>query len=73
LFSPIQIDQAPTGIHIRKVTIKNKNTGSLYQDLSTHLVPPPWNVFVKRAFKKSVGEHYKGELIVGEDYMHLEL
>ena len=39
----------------------------------THLVPPPRNFIVTRAFKKSVGQHYKGELIVGEDQMHLEL
>ena len=39
----------------------------------THLVPPPRFFFVKRAFKKGVGEFYKGELIVGEDRMHLEL
>jgi ribonuclease Z len=39
----------------------------------THLVPPPRNFIVTRAFKNSVGEHYKGELIVGEDHMHLEL
>jgi ribonuclease Z len=39
----------------------------------THLVPPPRNFLVKRAFKNSVGEFYKGELIIGEDHMHLEL
>jgi ribonuclease Z len=39
----------------------------------THLVPPPRNFFIKRTFKKGVGEFYKGELIVGEDRMHLEL
>jgi ribonuclease Z len=39
----------------------------------THLVPPPRNFIVTRAFKKSVGEFYKGELLVGEDHMHLEL
>jgi ribonuclease Z len=39
----------------------------------THLVPPPRNFIVTRAFKKSVAEFYKGDLIVGEDLMHLEL
>ena len=39
----------------------------------THLVPPPRNFVVTRTFKKSVGEFYKGELIVGEDHMHMEL
>ena len=39
----------------------------------THLVPPPRYFFMRRAFKKSVSEFYKGELILGEDYMHLEI
>ena len=39
----------------------------------THLVPPPRNFLIKRTFKKGVGEFYKGELIVGEGRMHLEL
>jgi hypothetical protein len=39
----------------------------------THLVPPPRNFLIKRGFKKGVGKFYKGELIVGEDRMHLEL
>jgi len=39
----------------------------------THLVPPPRNFLIRRTFEKGVGEFYKGELIVGEDSMHLEL
>jgi ribonuclease Z len=39
----------------------------------THLVPPPRNFVVTRAIKNSVGQFYKGELIVGEDHMHMEL
>lgn len=39
----------------------------------THLVPPPRNVLLKRSFEKSVGEFYKGDIIVGKDCMHLEL
>jgi len=39
----------------------------------THLVPPPRNFYLKRAFRKNVGEFYNGEIIVGEDRMHLEL
>jgi len=39
----------------------------------THLVPPPRNFCLKRALRKNVGEFYKGELILGEDRMHLEL
>ena len=39
----------------------------------THLVPPVRNFLIKRTFEKGVGEFYKGELIVGEDRMHLEL
>jgi ribonuclease Z len=39
----------------------------------THLVPPPRFFPVKRAFKKSAGEYYKGSLIMGEDGMRLEL
>jgi len=39
----------------------------------THLVPAPRNFLMKRDFRNGVAQFYKGELIIGEDRMHLEL
>ncbi len=39
----------------------------------THLVPSPSNSAIREAFESGIAQSYKGELIVGEDRMHLEL
>ncbi len=39
----------------------------------THLVPPPDNVVVERLFLRGVAEAWDGEVILGEDGLHLTL
>jgi ribonuclease Z len=39
----------------------------------THLVPPPQNAFVRRLFLRGVTEAWDGEVVLGEDGMHLTL